>query len=659
MAVPNDTPPRTPATPSMPDATSAAVTAGPSLIRSPIIVRHHGLRPVAQADVLAAVGGLAAFGSTIPRDMEIDTSSFSHEVENGSWGASHGVVWRAAHDVRTQLLSTPDARVLYAGIAEVPHVVAFGAYLGDEWTVECYDFHRDTGTWGWPANEQTLALETVGLPRERLTKGGTAVLRVEISASVDDAQVREFVPESDEVAHIRIRPGGGVAPAIADRVRSPADVAEVRRAVREAMTALVELRPNVTTLHLFIAAPVSACFVTGQELRIRNNPPVQTYRYRRGADGSGVTREAIRLASTGPARAVVPPTTEERAQAVAARSALWLPAIRDVERFAERKADAAVQAEEAGAATAPWYATLGGPEWRRALARFHPFPALPLVQRIVERPTVEVVAPDNPEAEFGFQRATKRWLIGDQLALGFERAFPDAAEQRSLARIFLFHEYLHLVHGITKASAAEVGKFGNGLEHADYLSDLYGILHEADVQTDAAPDLRNDFVAFRTRIGALIDLVIRSFWAFEPPAPLDEMEFRRIRRYMNWYWQLERVRMAGDWMQLAAVLVRQPIVEIAGLEPRVESRRHYGSLRRFDPAVGPELGIVLDSEQLYRVKSGVTTPLGELAAAFRAHDHERIQQVFRGVFAEIEGTGNHLPRPEQYPPDRGLTGARR
>lgn len=594
---------------------------------------------------------------TIPRDTEVDTSLFAHEIENGSWGASHGLVWRAAADLRELLQRTPDTHVLYAGLAEVPHVVALGAYLGDEWAVECYDFHRDTGTWTWPTAEPTLTLESAGLPRERVATRGAAVLRVEISASVDDAHVRAFVPEADEVAHVRIRPAAGVAPAIADRVRSPADVAEVRRAVRTAVTALVEHRPNLTAMHLFVAAPVSACFVTGQELRIRNNPPVHTYRYRRGPEGGGVMREAIRLTSTGPARAVVPPTDDERARAAASRTEFWLPSIRDVEQYAERKADVAVQAREAGAAAAPWFAALGGPEWRRALARFHPFPALPPVQRVVERPTIEVVAPDNPEVEFGFQRATRRWLIGDQLALGFERAFPDRAERRSLARIFLFHEYLHLIHGITKASATEVGKFANGLEHADYLSDLYGILHEADWETDAMPALRTDFGAFRARVAGLIDLVVRSFWAFEPPAPLDEMEFRRMRRYMNWYWQLERVRMAGDWTQLAAVLARQPVVEIAGLEPRVESRRHYGSLRRFDSAVGLELGIVLDSEQLFRVKSGVNTPLGEMAEAFRTHDHSAIQAVFRGVYAEVEGTGNHLPRPEQYPPERAVAGA--
>lgn len=637
-------------TPDSPDGLiTGAVAAARTFSRTPVIVRHAGLKLPSLDDVIHAVGGLGAL-ERAPVDVVVDTMRFTDDINTGSWGASHGEVWRRAADVRQQLHDTPNSRLIYAGMPEVAHAVAFGAYVGEHWLIEPYDYHGEHDSWAWPESHQTLTLGTTGLPGEVVRTAGPAVLRVELTYAVEESDVAEFVPEDERVADLRIIPQGtGPRPGL---VRSLADVAEVRRAVQHSVAALVASRPRLTVIHLFIAAPVSACLVTGQELRIRNHPPVQTYRYRRGPDGQGVLREALRLTATGPDAADVPPTNEERAHAAAARQELWQPAIRDVERYAESKADIAQQMEQRGAAAARWYQALGGVEWRRALSRFHPFSALPPVQRVVERPTTLVVAPDNPDVEFGFQRgAEKRWLIGDTLVLGFERQFPDATDRRSLARIFLFHEYLHLVHGITKASATEVGKFANGLEHADYLSDLYGILHEIDFECETNPALRTDFNAFQLRAAHLIDLVVRSFWAFEPKAPLEEMEFRRLRRYMNWYWQLQRVRMAADWTQLAAVLVRQPVIEIAGLQPRVESRRYYGSLRRFDAAVGLELGIVLDSEQLHRVKSGVNTPLTELAEAFLMHDHNKIQAVFRGVYAEIESTSNQLPRPEQYPPE--------
>jgi hypothetical protein len=97
--------------------------------------------------------------------------------------------------------------------------------------------------------------------------------------------------------------------------------------------------------------------------------------------------------------------------------------------------------------------------------------------------------------------------------------------------------------------------------------------------------------------------------------------------------------------QLAAVLARKPIVELAGLEPSVASRRYYGSLTRVDASVGLELGIVLDDEELKRVFSSVTVPLHELIAAFKNRDHAAIQQTFRQVFEEI-GSSGALPKQD-------------
>lgn len=617
--------------------------------RAPILVRHQGLRHVSDDELLHALGGLGALEG-VPVSVEIDTAEYAAEIDSGSWGPSHGDVWRHAGELRELLRRTPNARLIYAGMPEVPHAVALGAYLGDEWVLEPYDFQVN-GTWAWPETKQTLSLGVDGLPHETISTAGPAVLRVGITAKITDEQVRKFVGEAEQIADVRIAPLDTTPqPGL---VRSPADVAEARRAVRQAVAALIEHRPQLTVLHLFIAAPVSACVVTGQEMRIRNNPPVQTYRYRQRTDGTGgATTEAIRITVGGPAVVDVPLTAEPSARAAVLRGELWTAAIRDVERYAERKRGEATRARRMAGGSTPrprWYDVLVWGDEGEALRRLRPFPALPPVYEVIEGPASVDPVPMVGDAFFGFQREDKVWRVNDRFSVRLDERFPDAAAARALLRIFLFHEYLHVVHGITKASVEEVGKFANGLERADYMCDLYGVLHELDWEVDEDPSLARDFDRFRRRLGDLIDLVVRSFWAFEPEGPMDWMEIRRMRRYMNWYWQQVRVRMARTPLQLAAVLARQPVVEIAGLEPRAESRRYYGSLRRFDRGVGLELGIVLDSEQLHRVKTGVTTPLDELARAFREHDHGAIQQVFRAVYAEAEGTGHALPREEHLP----------
>jgi hypothetical protein len=160
---------------------------------------------------------------------------------------------------------------------------------------------------------------------------------------------------------------------------------------------------------------------------------------------------------------------------------------------------------------------------------------------------------------------------------------------------------------------------------------------------------RSYFDGLRLHTAYLIDLVIRSFWAFEDRPPLERMEIRRLRRYMNWYWQRERVLRCRTPLQLAAVLTRKPVIEIAGLEHSIESRRYYGHLRRFDPLVGLELALVLDNEELKRIPTSVTVPLEKLMEAFSVHDHDQIQQGFRQIFDEAETSKHALPRDEDIP----------
>jgi hypothetical protein len=267
---------------------------------------------------------------------------------------------------------------------------------------------------------------------------------------------------------------------------------------------------------------------------------------------------------------------------------------------------------------------------------------------IVEKSSVDPV-PMAPPAYYGYDRGNRVWRISDQFLRSLRKFFPDDGEARTLVRLFLFHEALHVRHGITKSKVEEVGKFANGLEHVDYTSDLYAVLHELDRQASQTPVLADDADAMRVHLAHLLDLVIRSFWAFEDPPPLERMEIRRLRRYFNWYWQRERVTRCNTRLQLAAVLARKPVVEIAGLEPSVESRRYYGSLRRVDQSVGLEIAVVLDNEELKRIPTSVTVPIERLMSAFSNHDHGQVQQVFRQIYDEAETSKYALPHDEDIP----------
>ncbi len=604
------------------------------MVKPVIVILHQGRWIPLLEDAVKAISSERAIVHV--EQALIDTSQFAGTGDSVNWEAAHAEIWRRANELRHQISARPESRVAYfGGGPEIPLAIALGAYIGEHQEIDLFEMH-DNGNWAWPQAQGTLELDVCGKPLDRQATEGPATLRIELSSSVEERLMRDFVVETDEVANVIIRPRDQ-EPEVRTRVRSRQDLEAVRIATRDALSAIMNHRPNVTAVHLFVAAPPSACVVVGQELRLRNMPWVETYRFRRSAEGEPSYVQAVRLRAAGPMPQEMPLTAEEHAIAQELRQTVFAAALRDVEEYSAEKRKGSADGEL-------WFDRLVlGEELRQV----RPFTALPPVYAVLpDRSTVDPASMED--ALYGYQRNTRVWRVNDRFLLELTRAYDGhVPTMLQLVRLFMFHETLHVAHGITKAKVEEVGKFPNALEHVDYTADLYAILHELD--RSAAIDPVGDgaaYPALQERVAALIDAVVRSYWAFElpPPEPLDRMEIRRIRRYLNWYWQRERVLMSKNPLQLARILGRKPIVEVAGLDMYAESRRVFGSFQRFDRRVGLELAIVLDDEELRRVPSSVTVPIEELIGAFRRRDHSQIQVFFRRVFDEI-GDSHALPLP--------------
>jgi hypothetical protein len=598
-----------------------------------ILIRHSSpLRSVSEQEVIATLrdGDLA-----LPREIvAVDTTSFADDVGAGDWERSTAYLREQAATI--QRLANEDQRsteLRYFGLAEIPHVVALGAFIGDERFVRIVDYDRHGEEWAWPSSEQTLTLTTTPLPNERLTQAGIAVVRVSISAAISDADVEAAVGR-ETLADVTISPAGGVVPQVG-LVHSLADVEHARSAVRSALSAILAARPAVEVIHLFVAAPVSVSFVIGQELHLRSTVPIQTYRFRRAASDMAYV-EAIRLSAAAAGQAPQPLTDEDRSRALHVR-VVFAKALASVQAYA------AAREKEALDPPNKWYGTLRiGP----AVAEARPFPALPPLWQVVDSRDKVDDAPFDGEDGYGHDKDNHLWRLRDELLLGLADAAGDDGSLQRLIQLFLFHEDVHDYNALTKYTAKEVGSYPNSLEHIDYAADVYALLHQlgwasiydsANVSTDAQ---RCEFLARE------IDLVIRSFWAFEPrPFPLDEWQVRRLRRYLNWYWRHAQVKRAAPNLGVAiAALARRPSIELAGMRQRVVGRRHFASLTKRLPGDQLSMALVLEDERLMRISNSVVTNLDELLNAFRTGNHKAIQQFFNAVYEYAENWGGALPK---------------
>ena len=127
--------------------------------------------------------------------VNVPTEQFAEAVEQGDWDGQDRFFREKAAEIQVAAESVEEVIVHFFGMAEVPHLVALGAHVGDERTVHFHDHDRQTGSWSWPAKGQSLELETTGLENLQgsVSVPGGAVLRIAVSYPIEDAEVLEAV----------------------------------------------------------------------------------------------------------------------------------------------------------------------------------------------------------------------------------------------------------------------------------------------------------------------------------------------------------------------------------------------------------------------------------------------------------------------------------
>lgn len=580
------------------------------------VLHQSALRTVSEEE---AIGTLSAAELGRPRRIEaIDTRPLKDDVEGGHWRSSQVYLREEAGRIRAVADEGGITDIRYMGIAEVPHVLALGAYLGDERLVAVRDYDRNRNSWDWSSTEQTLELQTVNEPKEELALTGDAVLRVEISYPILDADIDAVLGKDRRLADIRIMPTNGRAPVVGI-VQSEADVTRVRFAVRQALASLAAMRPNAQVLHLFVAAPVSTCLAIGQELRLRNGKDVQTYRHRSGTGDRSLT--AAMLLTSGDLQEGRKPLSSQDIELAARLRPIWQAALQDVQHHARALKGSGAEP------TARWFSAL---QPREALREAAPFPGLRSIHELVQ--DRDAVSAASHSGEFRLDPETREWHFADTLLLGmFDAAGRDEGRLREHARLFFWHEYVHLGQGLTSDTTAEIGRLANCLERVDYMADAYAILHQVDFLAKQQTTPVGDEI-YRDALRAQLDVALRSMWTFEEPPPLTVIQERRLRRYLNWYWRRVQLREAPDLRSALEILAQQPCIEISGLRRRLAGGRVFVVIKDRGGFDRLHIGIVLEDGRLKRHGSSADASIEGLLEAFSEHGTKTIERFFSALF---------------------------
>lgn len=554
---------------------------------------------------------------SLPRtSVELDILAEARRaISTGDWHAVQRRQEAQFHErVAPVMLKHPDHTVIYFGSAPVPLAIHLGALLSTWRKIALIPHHHVRRSWGWFPHEpgQEPEIVSTGMPDYRDRSQGEAVIRVSTSHPVDPHLTRRVVPSPLLEIDISLKTPRE------DAFATLAEIQSVAAEFRRALDLLGDHFTGISRIHLFAAVQPGIAMLIGAQISSTMHWPVQTYQYARQADPPH--RSAVLVNTKLPPE--LPPLTEEQ-KSIAAEVRRNLA--RDLERikgFAQR---------ENPAGQPKWLSSVLSSKDQRDCfgGTWHHLPALCRIP--LAATSVDTELQDVPDS---FRLQDVRWQIDDRWLANLARRVPDHSQRQRSLRMLLLHEGVHRgPQGVTRSTSEGVGRFPKVLEEVDYQADVWAMLYERALSELESPGIVNPPQRFFMEA---IRTATETMWAFDMDgAPLQEIQVRRVNRYLIWYWQyllLERGTGRAAEMTLSevvSILAERPHLELGG--PRIFTRdeRVFFSL---DPSQmrTPELAIY-HRGKFHRDGARDDFSLSELLSAFAERDTDRILAVLRAA----------------------------
>lgn len=229
---------------------------------------------------------------------EIDQTHFYSAGQLVDPAAALRVQTNLATRVSTHMLGHPGASLAYYGKAHIPLVFTAGYALQTDAPVQFFELKRGPDA-GWRSLEPGDGLD-LGLTVDRVghPQGGDVSIRISISYSVGDDDVKERLSARDNDIHIRV-----ATPRI-DCITHRGQVDSIARVFREQLDLMQAASARPRQIHVFCAAPVSVVFALGRMLSPTIHAPVVVHnfsqatspRYAWGVQMNGIPAPQVVLA---------------------------------------------------------------------------------------------------------------------------------------------------------------------------------------------------------------------------------------------------------------------------------------------------------------------------------------------------------------------------
>jgi hypothetical protein len=182
-------------------------------------------------------------------------NSASSERNSGFWtNEIENLQKQFSRRVKDRLSDGEIKHLSVFSLAPQPLLIQLGVLLGDIVECDVYQRHREPQTWSWPPESAEVSFRVAKPPR---TKGKPALV-LAISARVASERIVSVLGEEVSIWSITLEVPHN------DVIKSRYQLSQLRTVLRRVFDEIKAIHGQTETLHVFTAAPVSACIELGR-----------------------------------------------------------------------------------------------------------------------------------------------------------------------------------------------------------------------------------------------------------------------------------------------------------------------------------------------------------------------------------------------------------
>ncbi|MBS0424098.1 MAG: SAVED domain-containing protein [Proteobacteria bacterium] len=577
------------------------------LIRGLLIIKHEYFRPITNEECILA---LPEEWKNLNREF-ISVAGETLRL-NELYDAPQVQIALAQRDffkkpILERLEALPGYKILYFGLAPIPLAIDLGYQFHNFRDIEAFQFHHVEKRWYQNSEHkaiQEFKVVTDNLPNPKQKGISELALRVSISHHIKSQDTNDVLPNAAEVDL-------GLTEPNEDAISTKEEMTAVAEEFKKVMDNLASNESNIEVIHLFASVPVGVAFIMGTKISPNIHPFVQTYQHSAIEKPRYINSVLVK----GEIDNEIALTDEDLKTADELRAICNDELKGGIRKFAyENATDSRGRAWYLGLMPQLADGIMDGKFWKNL-------------------PSISETSLKGDEIDFdlktvadGFFWKLGKWYVDDHFYVSVKKRIENLEAIKKANRLFLFHEALHYhKHKLTTATANNIGSFPKVLETADYQADVFGILNEYSYANKAGYDV-SDVKKFFLHS---IDIATETMWSFDDRGKqLEEMQIRRVSRYLIWYWQYVLIEKFGNILdEIVRILEEKPVIEINGLKTKELNNRFFYDLNKRNSKY-LEIGIFKDNE-VVRHGSASNMPIESLVEGLKQMNGELIKEVLR------------------------------